>query len=192
MQNKLIVFEGIDGVGKTTLVNETEKIFNSMNLSVIVYESVEEKNAGFNLIKEFVKNKCSVEASLLFYLASSVEKSNKIKELLKTHNVICDRYVFSTISKHKALGFEIKNILNDIPVIITFLVKIDETLRLERIQMRKVISKSDKIKKESGSIPDLMEKYLSDFPHILLENNNKIDSTILNIQKSLESIGITD
>ena len=46
-KNKLIVFEGIDGVGKTTIALELKKVLKRKGVPVIFYEDYESKHSGF-------------------------------------------------------------------------------------------------------------------------------------------------
>jgi dTMP kinase len=104
MKNKLIVFEGIDGVGKSTIIRELKRRLTLRGIKAICYEEVEDKKRGFNKIKSFIRRKVPIESSLLFYLASSVYKSALISRLLKNSWVLCDRYVYSTLAYHRVNG----------------------------------------------------------------------------------------
>lgn len=68
MNGKLIVLEGIDGVGKTTISKILQKELLKNDIPTIRYEEHENKNKGFNKIKPFVKRGVSINSSLLFYL----------------------------------------------------------------------------------------------------------------------------
>ncbi|MDO8499777.1 MAG: hypothetical protein Q7S66_03905 [bacterium] len=60
MKNKLVVFEGIDGVGKTTLCSALKHELAKRGIMAILYEEIENKKSGFNKIKSFIKhmNQC--------------------------------------------------------------------------------------------------------------------------------------
>lgn len=101
MKNKLVVFEGIDGVGKTTLSILLRDKLIDQGIKTIRYEDIERENCGFNLIKPFIKTQVPIDSSLLFYIASAIYKSQQIEKLLKHYWVICDRYIYSTFAYHK-------------------------------------------------------------------------------------------
>jgi len=75
MKNKLIIFEGIDGVGKTTFSKLLQDKLVKNGIKTVVYENIEEKNIGFNQIKSFIKTNVPINSSLLFYTVSSIYKS---------------------------------------------------------------------------------------------------------------------
>lgn len=82
LKNKLIVLEGIDGVGKTTIALRLKKLLKQRRIRVVLYEDYELKHPGFNPLKMLVK-KIPITGSHLFYLASAIYKSQEIKKLLK-------------------------------------------------------------------------------------------------------------
>lgn len=195
MKNKLIVFEGIDGVGKTTLAHELKKALTSIGIKTVLYEDTEDTISGYNLLKPFINNevkKKNINASLLFYLSSSLYKSELIKGLLKNQWVICDRYVYSTIAKHLALGCEKKLIpnLNSFPIIkpdYSFLVTVDEKTRLARLKLRSVNTKADLIKKTKSTLGYKMEKELKKLKLKPLNNTLPLYRSINNIINKLTS-----
>ena len=98
---KFITFEGGEGVGKTT---QTKLLFKSLKLigeeTVITREPGGTKEAEIlrNLIvNERFKNFLPETELLLIYAARHEHISNLILPLLKTKNIICDRFVHSTI-----------------------------------------------------------------------------------------------
>lgn len=194
MEKRLIVFEGIDGVGKTTLVHALKESLLARGIKVIVYEDVEDTIHGYNQLKPFVKKiveKKSINASLLFYLSSSLYKSELIKDLLKNQWVICDRYVYSTIAKHIAKGCGKILIPNmDIFPILkpdhAFLVTVKEQTRLTRLQFRKKNTKDDLIKKSRGTVSYRMEAELRKLLPDILINNDDVSSVIKKVMKQID------
>lgn len=176
MKNKLIVFEGIDGVGKSSIAKELKNTLISRGISAVIYEDVEDKKNGFNQIKPFVKSSTPINSSLLFYLASGIYKSEQIKKMLAKSWVICDRYIFSTLSFHYARRAD-RTLFSKIwklPIIkpdYYFLVKTKEEIRLKRICDRSDNTKEDFIKKEKDNKIDHMERELESFAPIIIENN---------------------
>lgn len=177
MKNKLIVFEGIDGVGKTTLSGLLRDKLVSRGIKTIRFEDIEEKNNGFNLIKPFIKKQVSINSSLLFYLASAVYKSRLIERLLKHNWVICDRYIYSTLAYHKIRKaglspvLDIKKILIRLPDFL-FLIKVADNVRLNRIKNRLVNNTYDFKVKTSRNFAGKMEKELEEFKPIIIDNSH--------------------
>ena len=138
MKNKLIIFEGIDGTGKSTTVKLLRDELSKRGINVVCFEEIESKSEGFNILKAFVKKETPIESSLFYYIASSIYKSKIINELLKTKWVICDRYVYSTIAYHLSKGVDPKTIpdIKTLPITspdFFFLLKTDEDTRINRL-----------------------------------------------------------
>jgi len=177
MKGKLIVFEGIDGVGKTTLSLILKNRLKKSGIKVIRYEDIEKKNQGFNLIKNFVKKEADINSSLFFYIASAIYKSQIIGKILEKNRwVLCDRYVFSTLAYHKIRGAKtgcFKNV-NSLPIIFpdfTFLIKTKEKVRMGRILKRITNTKYDLKKKSDDKMIAKMEKELEKFKPLILDNS---------------------
>ncbi len=177
-KNKLIVFEGIDGVGKTTIALELKKFLKKKKIQIIFYEEYELKHPGFGLLKPLVK-KMPVKGSHLFYLASSVYKSQIIKKLLQTHWVICDRYYFSTNAYHKAKGSNLKiEHLNELlKPDYAFLLTLEEKIRQERVRQKTHITKADLVPKKMGALPYRMENFLKKMNLINIDNSVSVKET---------------
>lgn len=182
-KNKLIVFEGIDGVGKTTLAFELMKFLRKKNLPVILYEDYEKKHPGFNSLKPLVKN-IPITGSHLFYLSSAIYKSQVIKNLLKTHWVICDRYFYSSLAYHKAKGSNLKTLkLNDLlKPDYAFLLTLSEKIRHERIKQKIRKTKADLVVKKAGSLPFKMERLFKKMKLIEVDNSVSIEKTLKRIE----------
>ncbi len=169
---QLIVIEGIDGVGKTTLTRGICTELQNRGIKAVLYEDIENKTEGFNTIKKYVKEHVSVEASFYFYLASAIHKSNEIEQLLKDNWVICDRYVFSTYAFHVAQGLsleslpDLKNLSIRMPDQLILLV-LDEGERNKRISERAHNDIDD-------CYPNVPGSYLHHFQEILKSFNPKI------------------
>lgn len=181
-KNKLIILEGIDGVGKTTIALELKKFLKKKGLPVILYEDYERKHPGFNLLKPLAKN-MPITGSHFFYLASSVYKSGIIKKLLKTRWVICDRYFYSTNAYHKTKGSNLKiTQLNELlKPDYAFLLTLDEKIRQERIKQKSNITKQDLIPKTKGSLPFNMEENLKKMKLKKINNSTQLKETLKKI-----------
>ncbi len=141
MTNRLVVFEGLDGTGKTTLSKELNKELLKHGVPSVCFEDLEDKNGGFNAIKPFVKNTAPIDSSMFFYIASAIYKSESIKSLLREQWVVCDRYVFSTFAYHQALGADLSLLpkLSRLPIVqpdFYFLLRTEEPVRIQRLRSR--------------------------------------------------------
>lgn len=186
-KNKLIVFEGIDGVGKTAIVQEVKKLLQKRKTSVVLYEAYEKRYSNFSKLKPFIKN-IPITGSLLFYLSSSVYKSYIISRLLKKHWVVCDRYVYSTMAYHKAKGSCLRIDLNSLGIIkpdYTFLLTINEKIRAERLKQKIILTKADRVPKIPGSIPHKMEKLFKKMNLIEIDNSGSLNETLNKISPFL-------
>lgn len=192
MKNKLVVFEGIDGSGKSSTSRLLKDELLAKGISAVCFEDIEDKNNGFNKLKKFIKSEATIESSLFFYIASSIYKSKLIKELLKTQWVICDRYVFSTIAYHLAKGINPKLIpyLNKTSILLPdhfILLKTEETVRLKRLKTRPDTTSEDLTPKTPGSFFDQMEQSFESYKPTIIDNTNiNIHETIDQILKILK------
>ncbi len=100
--NKLITFEGIDGVGKTTQINLFLEKLNNNNLDYILFR--EPGGTSFaekirNILLDNGNKMSSLSETLLFLAARSDLVDKKIKPNLKNDcYVICDRFLDSTLA----------------------------------------------------------------------------------------------
>lgn len=189
MKNKLIVFEGIDGVGKTTLSKLLQNKLKKQGFKAVRYEDAEERNSGFNQIKPFIKTQTPIDSSLLFYISSAIYKSRQIEKLLKHNWVICDRYIYSTLAYHKirkvdpALIPDIKNMPIRLPDFL-FLIKVNDDIRLKRIKARSNNNDYDFKMKTKKNLIGKMEKELETFKPIIIDNSHLTPTNIIeNIYK---------
>ncbi len=170
---KLIVFEGIDGTGKTTISSLLVTELKNRGINAVRYEDIENRNSVFNAAKEYIKAHATVEASFFFYVASALNKSAEITPLLTDAWVICDRYVYSTVAQHIARGLDAalvpdfkKTALRKPDYL--FLLTVDEAVRISRLSLRGEASADDFVPKEVGSVPYIKEQtFMSFSPHVL-------------------------
>ena len=145
MYKKIIVFEGIDGSGKTYHVNEVSKYLTKKKIKFVkIREPGGSRNA--ENIRKIILNKRSTnkkKTDLLLYLAARNEHiKNKIKPaLLKKKVVICDRFIDSTIA-YQVYGKKVeldfienihKRILQGIKPNIVFVLKVSKQTSRKRL-----------------------------------------------------------
>ena len=112
----LIVFEGIEGSGKTTLINHVSKYLKKKKISFIkIREPGGNKNS--EKIRKLIlnkKNKFNPLTDLLLYLASRSENiENVIKKNYKKKIILLDRFIDSTIAyQHYGMGINKSVIVN--------------------------------------------------------------------------------
>ena len=161
MSNKhslFIVVEGIDGVGKTTCTRMLAKMMRGHYYKTPppMFEQVRAKiDLAGDLVTRF-----------LFYLTTLSVASAEIRKLLEGKNVLCDRFVYSTIAYHKALGVDISFVdFHKLPLILpnfTFYLWAREEVIRQRIDGRGSKSLSDEwLEKDRKLQVRVHEEFLS-------------------------------
>lgn len=105
-KGKFIVFEGIDGSGKTTQIKKISKHLNSYSYKV--YQSVEPtKGVVGKLIRQILSKKTNVDQKTIALLFAAdrtnhlFNKTNGIKSKIDNGEIVlCDRYYFSSYAYH--------------------------------------------------------------------------------------------
>ena len=144
-----ITFEGLDGTGKTTQIQELEKKLNSYSLS-----DIKTREPGGTPIAEKIREiildpgniEMSPEAEALLYAASRAQHVSQVIQpaLGKNKIVICDRYFDSTLAYQgyaRSLDIEDLYIINDFAMQgirpeLTFLLDIDVDASASRLNDR--------------------------------------------------------
>ena len=104
MRGRFIVFEGIDGAGKTTQAKLLAQKLESLGKSVYLTAEPTDLESGRELRKILggEKKKTDCELALLFTLdriAHNIDKEKGINAMLDAgYNVICDRYYYSSLA----------------------------------------------------------------------------------------------
>ena len=150
-KSPLIIFEGIEGSGKSTQINKVAKYLEKKKIKYIKIRepggsSNSEKIRSLLLNK---KNNFNSLTDLLLYMASRNE--NIVKILLKNYNkkiILVDRFIYSTIAyQHYGMNIDIKfiNLLNKI-----ILKKIKPTyIFLHTVSINNMIKRLKKRKKNN-------------------------------------------
>ena len=151
----IIVFEGIEGSGKTTHI---KNVLNYLKKKKIKFVNLREPGGNKNseLIRKFILNKKSdlhIVSDLLLYLAARNENINKIiKKNYKKKVIIIDRFVDSTIAyQHYGMNISLKfiNLINDfltkdLNIDYTFLNTVSINNLKIRLKKRRNLNKYDK------------------------------------------------
>ena len=178
----VIVFEGIEGSGKTHHLNRVSKYLKKRKLSFI---KIREPGGSLNSekIRKLILNKKSnfnKNTDLLLYLASRSENINLLKKYYKKKIILIDRFIDSTIAyQHFGMGVNLnlintinKNILSNIKVSFTFLNLVNHKNMVKRLKLRKSTNRYDNFKK------NFYNKVQRGF--IKLSNRNKKKYQIIN------------
>ena len=171
----IIVFEGIEGSGKSHHISIVSKYLKRKKISHI---KIREPGGSINSekIRRLILNQKSnfnKNTDLLLYLAARSENIDKIKKNYKKKIILIDRFTDSTIAyQHYGMGVDLSliNILNkfllkNIKVDFTFLNLVNKKNLYLRLKKRKSLNRYDKFDMKFYS------KVQKGF--ILLSNKNK-------------------
>ena len=150
----IIVFEGIEGSGKTYHISS---VASYLDKKKIEYIKIREPGGNQNSekIRKLILNKKSnfnKNTDLLLYLAARSENINIIKKNYKKKIILIDRFTDSTIAyQHFGMGVNInliksinKFLLQNIKVSFTFLNLVNKKNLLFRLKNRKSLNRYDK------------------------------------------------
>ena len=150
----IIVFEGIEGSGKSHHINKVSKYLDKKKAS---YIKIREPGGSLNSekIRRLILNKKSnfnIYTDLLLYLAARSENINLIKKSYKKKIILIDRFTDSTIAyQHFGMGVDLKIIntinkflLKNIKVNFTFLNIVNKKNLLQRLKNRKSLNRYDR------------------------------------------------
>ena len=152
----VIVFEGIEGSGKTSHLNFVSKYLKKKRVNFIkIREPGGSKNS--EKIRKIILNQKSSfnkNTDLLLYLAARSENIEILKKFYKKKIILIDRFTDSTIAyQHYGFGANlslIKNInrylLGDFKVSFTFTNVVSQKNLLKRLKSRKKLNRYDQFK----------------------------------------------
>ena len=149
----IIVFEGIEGSGKSHHIN---KVSNFLKKNKIKFIKIREPGGSLNSekIRRLILNKKSnfnTHTDLLLYLAARSENISLIKKNYKKKIILIDRFTDSTIAyQHFGMGVDLKIIntinrflLKNIKVNFTFLNVVNKKNLFQRLKKRKSLNRYD-------------------------------------------------
>ena len=150
----VIVFEGIEGSGKSFHLNSLSNYLKKKNIN---YIRLREPGGSINSekIRKLILNKKSnfnKKTDLLLYLAARSENIIKLKKNYKKRVIIIDRFTDSTIAyQHYGMGVDLsliktlnKYILENFKVDFTFLNIVNKSNMIKRLKHRKRLNRYDK------------------------------------------------
>jgi dTMP kinase len=196
MTGAFIVFEGIDGSGKTTLCDRVREELEKLGKSVIVTQEPTYDEIGTLIRSGAVKGISPLAESLLFVADRAVHTERIRKLVEEDHIVICDRYFASTVAYQSApldgISVNIDWLLEiNMPVIltpnITFLLDID----VEK-SMRRVISRGEKSKFEDfeyqRSVRTNYIKLAKQFNFVIIEADRMQEEVLEDVMRVIKEV----
>jgi dTMP kinase len=105
----LIVFEGIDAAGKTTLSKMIKEYLENKGFQVALYAYPNKRSIYGSIIKLFLESKLNLspqEQFFLYILDIFRDRQEILSRLSKGFILIMDRYYISTLAYQCALGFD--------------------------------------------------------------------------------------
>ena len=186
MSKKLIiVFEGIEGSGKSLHIKNVAKYLKKKNKNFILIREPggsanSEKTRNLILNNKSTFNK---ETDLLLYLSARSENLEIIRKNVGKKIILIDRFSDSTIAyQHYGMGVNLKfiqdinnHLLRNIKIDFTFLNTVNLSNMKKRLRLRKKLNRYDKFNSK------FYEKVQNGFIKILKKNPKKyirIDSNL--------------
>ena len=153
----IIVFEGVEGSGKSYHLNHVCRYLKKKKISFIKLREPG-GNTNSEKIRKLIldkKLKFNKNTDLLLYLASRSENILLLKKNYKKKIILIDRFIDSTIAyQHYGLGVDLKIInqlnkflLNGLKVDFTFLNIVNMKNMTKRLKDRKKLNRYDEFKK---------------------------------------------
>ena len=185
----LIIFEGVEGSGKSTHIKEISKYLKKKKHSFI---KIREPGGSYNSekIRKLILNKKNKHDKLtdllLFFAARNENIVSIIKKNYKKKIILIDRFLYSTMAyQHYGMNINLKfinyinnHLLKNIKIDFIFLHKINVHEIKKRINKRKYINRYDKFNIKFYS--KVQKGYLK----LLKNKKNKL---IVNSSKNLKS-----
>ncbi|MGI6471968.1 MAG: dTMP kinase [Candidatus Methanomethylophilaceae archaeon] len=175
MEGRFIVFEGIDGAGKSTLIDGVSKFLAGKGIDVTVTAEPSDGPIGSIIRSGKIKDISQNAEALMFTADRAYHTREMLKWMKSGKTVLCDRYYASTVAYQAANldGTESdREWLMEInrPVItepdLTFLLDLDPETSMRRVNDRGNTSKFEKI--------EYLGKVRSNYLELAKEKNFKI------------------
>ena len=114
MDNVFIAIDGIDGCGKTTQVAMLKTFMDEIGLPTVTVYDPGTTPTGLSLRKIMLDKDIPLNATAqaLLFTASRAALADEVRDLMRTHSVIADRWVTSTLAyQGSMLGVGIDRVL---------------------------------------------------------------------------------
>ncbi len=203
MSGKFLVFEGVEGCGKTSQIQRTQEWLQSLNISAIVTREPGGTELGLHLrqlLLEAGSTSITDRTELLLYAA---DRSQHVDQIIKPalaegKVVLCDRYTDSTVAYQgwgRGINLEMIEQLNllatgGLQSDLTILLDIDPEISFNRILTKRKLDRMEQAdlafhhRVRQGFL-SLAEK----FPEriVAIDANQNIDKVTADIQQLLIS-----
>ena len=150
----VIVFEGIEGSGKTYHIDHVSKYLKKKKINYIKLREPGGTSNSEKIRKLILNNKSNFnkETDLLLYLASRSENISLLKKNFRKKVILIDRFIDSSIAyQHYGLGvnkklIEIinKSLLGNFKIDFTFLNIVNNKNMIKRLKLRKSLNRYDR------------------------------------------------
>ena len=154
----VIVFEGIEGSGKSFHINNVSKFLKKKKIKFIKIREPGGSNNSEKIRNLILNNKSNFNKNtdLLLYLAARSENIHLLKKHYKKKIILIDRFTDSTVAyQHYGLGVNLSLImkindylLNNFKIDFTFLNTVNNENMVKRLLQRKKLNRYDKFKKD--------------------------------------------
>ena len=184
----IIVFEGIEGSGKSHHISIVSKYLSKKKISHIKIREPGGNPNSEKIRKLILNNKSNFnkDTDLLLYMAARSENMNIIKKSFNKKIILIDRFTDSTIAyQHYGMGVDLnlietlnKYLLKNIKVSFTFLNIVNKKNLQKRLKLRKSLNRYDKFKmsfynKVQNGFLELLKKQKNKYQ--LINSNLDID-----------------
>ena len=189
----IIVFEGIEGSGKSHHISIVSKYLSKKKISHIKIREPGGNPNSEKIRKLILNNKSNFnkDTDLLLYMAARSENMNIIKKAYNKKIILIDRFTDSTIAyQHYGMGVDLnlietlnKYLLKHIRVSFTFLNIVNQKNLQKRLKKRKSLNRYDKFKmsfynKVQKGFLDLLKKQKNKYQlvnsNLDINNNEKL------------------
>ncbi len=178
----VIVFEGIEGSGKSHHIKNVTKYLKKKKISYIKFREPG-GNPNSEKIRKLIlnkKNNFDKTTDLLLYLAARNENVKLLKKYYKKKIILIDRFIDSTIAyQHFGLGVDIElinfinnHLIKNFKIDFTFLNLVSKNNMIKRLNLRKSLNRYDKF--NNRFYTDVQRGYLK------IANKNKRRYKIIN------------
>ena len=153
-KNPIIVFEGIEGSGKSFHIKNVANYLKKKKMKFITIREPGGNSSSEKIRKLILDNKSKFnkKTDLLLYLSARSENIPILKKNYKKKIILIDRFIDSTIAyQHFGLGINIDLIkkinnylLDGLKVDFTFLNIVKKSNMIKRLKLRKSLNRYDK------------------------------------------------
>jgi thymidylate kinase len=187
MCNRFIAIEGIDGVGKSTIVQGIASHLRSAGYAVRLFQGL---CHPFRNLRSEIRDVHSVYARYLFYLASNAAISSVVRERITDEWIVCDRYVYTTQAYHIGFGLKHPIPLEEMDLELpqhSFWIKLaSEDIRQRRLADRGRFSPDDSLLRTGRGILDRVEEVYRE--HGLFPVDNSGSDPALAVSRILDIV----